>query len=162
MLDFDVSHALTLPQGEEIMWGLLGHYKIMALGSCVDNTVTVRNMSCLFYGGKVWFKTDRNFRKTQQLFANPKVALCWNGVQIEGTAQCMGLVVEEEGRVFETAYNTYLKESYNKFSHVEDEIIFAVTPHFVELWDTDTNGLAFQILLEYNENKATVVPYDHG
>ena len=33
----------------------------------------VRNVSCLFYDGKIYFKTDKNFRKTQQLYRNPQV-----------------------------------------------------------------------------------------
>lgn len=50
----------------------LGDWKIMALASCVDNYPMVRNVSCLFYNDKIYFKTDKNFRKTQQLYANPR------------------------------------------------------------------------------------------
>lgn len=46
----------------------LGDYKIMALASCVDDYPMVRNVSCVFYNDKIYFKTDKNFRKTQQLF----------------------------------------------------------------------------------------------
>ena len=48
-----------------------------------QEVLMVRNVSCLFYDGKVWFKTDKNFRKTRQLYENPRVALCWSGVQID-------------------------------------------------------------------------------
>lgn len=79
----------------------LGDWKIMALASCVDNYPMVRNVSCVFYNDKIYFKTDKNFRKTQQLFQNNKVAMCFNGVQVEGTASNKGLVIDEEGRIFE-------------------------------------------------------------
>lgn len=69
---------------EKILWEKLGDWKIMALASCEDDYPMVRNISAIMYDGKIWFKTDRNFRKTQQLIANPRVALCWNGVQVEG------------------------------------------------------------------------------
>ena len=80
----------------------------MALASSVNDYVMVRNVSCLFYDNKVWFKTDKNFRKTQQLYQNPQVALCWSGVQIEGTARNCGLVVDEPDRDASAAYSTPL------------------------------------------------------
>ena len=43
----------------------------------------------------IYFKTDKNFRKTQQLFKNNRVAMCFNGTQVEGTAVNKGLVVDE-------------------------------------------------------------------
>jgi general stress protein 26 len=47
----------------------------------------VRNVSCLFYNDKIYFKTDKDFRKTKQLYENPNVALCYGGIQVEGTAK---------------------------------------------------------------------------
>ena len=88
-----------------IMDQKLGEWKIMALASCADDYPMVRNVSCIFYNDKIYFKTDKNFRKTQQLFVNPRVAMCFNGVQVEGIAENKGLVIEEEGRVFEQKYN---------------------------------------------------------
>ena len=70
----------------------------MALASSVNDYVMVRNVSCLFYDEKIWFKTDKNFRKTKQLLENPHVALCWSGVQVEGIAINKGLVVDEPDR----------------------------------------------------------------
>ena len=71
-------------EAKKIMDEKLGDWKIMALASCVDNYPMVRNVSCVFYNDKIYFKTDKNFRKTQQLFKNPQVAMCFNGVQVEG------------------------------------------------------------------------------
>ena len=103
-MKFSVDKNLTFPQAVELMFEKLGDWKIMALASSVNDYVMVRNVSCLFYDGKVWFKTDKNFRKTQQLFKNPLVALCWSGVQIEGIAVNKALVVDEPDRRFEKLY----------------------------------------------------------
>lgn len=138
----------------------LGDWKIMALASCVDNYPMVRNVSCLFYNDKIYFKTDKNFRKTQQLYANPRVAMCFNGTQVEGTAKITGLVVEEEGRVFEKKYKEFLWQSYNAYSHEDTEILVEVTPHFVEIWDEDENRNAYQIFINFDEKKAVYKPYD--
>lgn len=154
------NQEISVKEGEERMFRLLGTHKIMALASSVQDYVMVRNVSCLFYDGKIYFKTDKNFRKTKQLFQNPNVALCWNGVQVEGTAENKGLVIDEPGRKFEKLYEKYLKNSYNKYSHEDTEILIEVTPGFAELWDTDENGDAYQVFVDFRKGSAEVVSYD--
>ena len=159
-MKFSIDKNLTFEQAVSIMFDKLGDSKIMALASSVDDYVMVRNVSCLFYDGKVWFKTDKNFRKTQQLFANPHVALCWSGVQIEGLAANRGLVVEEPGRRFVALYKKHLWGSYNKYSHEDTEIIIEVTPKFVEIWDNSEDNYAFQIVIDFEKQSVEVKPYD--
>ena len=131
-MKFSMDKNLTFQQAVELMFEKLGESKIMALASSVNDYVMVRNVSCLFYDNKVWFKTDKNFRKTQQLYQNPRVALCWSGVQIEGVAQNKGLVVEEPGRKFEGLYKKYLWGSYNKYSHEDTETSMMIS---VSSWE---------------------------
>ena len=152
--------TMTFEEAKTIMDQKLGDYKIMALASCVDDYPMVRNVSCIFYNDKIYFKTDRNFRKTKQLFQNPRVAMCFNGVQVEGIAENKGLVVEEEGRVFEKKYKEYLWQSYNAYSHEGSEILIEVTPKFVEIWDEDEARNAFQILIDFDTREVEVRPYD--
>ena len=147
-------------EAKALMFKKLGTSKIMALASSVDDYVMVRNESCLFYDDKIYFKTDKNFRKTQQLFKNPRVALCVGGVQVEGIAVNKGLVVEEEGRKFETAYKKYLWQSYNAYSHEDTEILIEVTPIFVEIWDEDENRYAFQTFIDFEKQSVEVKAYD--
>ena len=147
-------------EAKALMFKKLGTSKIMALASSVDDYVMVRNVSCLFYDDKIYFKTDKNFRKMQQLFKNPRVALCVGGVQVEGIAVNKGLVVEEEGRKFETAYKKYLWQSYNAYSHEDTEILIEVTPIFVEIWDEDENRYAFQTFIDFEKQSVEVKAYD--
>lgn len=151
---------VTFEKAVEIMNHKLGETKIMALASCVDNYPMVRNVSCIFYNDKIYFKTDKNFRKTQQLFANNQVAMCFNGVQVEGIAINKGLVVNEPGRIFEAKYKELLWQSYNAYSHVDTEILIEVTPKFVELWDEDENRNAFQIFINFDTKEVDYKPYD--
>lgn len=159
-MKFSANKELTFDQAVDLMFEKLGDSKIMALASSVSDYVMVRNVSCLFYDHKVWFKTDKNFRKTQQLYQNPHVALCWSGVQIEGIAENKGLVVDEPGRRFEGLYKKYLWGSYNKYSHEDTEIIIEVTPKFVEIWDTSEDNYAFQLFLDFEKETVTVKQYD--
>ena len=159
-MKFSVDKHLTFDQAVELMFEKLGDWKIMALDSSVNDYVMVRNVSCLFYDHKIWFKTDKNFRKTQQLYQNPHVALCWSGVQVEGLAANKGLVIDEPDRRFEKLYKEFLWGSYNKYSHEEDEIIIEVTPKFVEVWDTSSDNYAYQIFIDFDKEEVTVKPYD--
>ena len=159
-MKFSVDKHLTFDQAVELMFEKLGDWKIMALASSVNDYVMVRNVSCLFYDHKIWFKTDKNFRKTQQLYQNPHVALYWSGVQVEGLAANKGLVIDEPDRRFEKLYKEFLWGSYNKYSHEEDEIIIEVTPKFVEVWDTSSDNYAYQIFIDFDKEEVTVKPYD--
>ena len=152
-MQFSKEQNLTFEQAVEKMFEKLGDSKIMALASAVGTHVMVRNVSCLFYNNKIYFKTDKNFRKTQQLFENPNVALCWSGVQVEGVAENKGLVVDEPGRTFETLYKKYLWGSYNKYSH-------EVTPKFVEIWDTSLDNYAYQLFIDFEKHEVVFKPYD--
>ena len=159
-MKFSVNKDLTFQQAVELMFDKLGDWKIMALASSVNDYVMVRNVSCLVYDRKIWFKTDKNFRKTQQLYQNPQVALCWSGVQVEGLAADKGLVVDEPDRRFEQLYKKHLWGSYNKYSHEDTEIIIEVTPRFVEIWDTSEDNYAFQIFIDFEKESVVVKPYD--
>ena len=160
-MQFSKEQNLTFEQAVALMFEKLGDSKIMALASAVGTHVMVRNVSCLFYDNKVYFKTDKNFRKTQQLFENPNVALCWSGVQIEGVALNKGLVVDEPGRRFETLYKKHLWGSYNKYSHEDTEILIEVTPKFDEIWDTSIDNYAYQLFIDFDKQSVEFKPYDH-
>ena len=151
---------MEMNEAIQIMKNKLGDWKIMALASCVDNYPMVRNVSCIFYNDKIYFKTDKNFRKTKQLYENPRVAMCWNGTQVEGDAKVVGLVVDEPGRVFEKKYKELLWQSYNAYSHEDTEILVEVTPRFVEIWDEDKDRNAFQIFIDFDAKSVEFKQYD--
>lgn len=159
-MKFTLEKDITFETAVERMFEILGNSKIMALASSVNDYVMVRNVSCLFYDEKIYFKTDKNFRKTKQIMDNPQVAMCFNGIQVEGIAVNKGLVVDEPGRRFEEGYKKYLWESYNKYSHTDTEILIEVSPKYVEIWDTGEDGYAFQLFLDFEKKSVEVKQYD--
>lgn len=159
-MNFSKDKEISFEKAVEIMFRQLGDWKIMALGSSVDNHVMVRNVSCLFYDEKIYFKTDKNFRKTKQLFENPQVGMCWSGIQVEGTAKNLGLVTEEPGHRFEEGYRKFLWNSYNAYSHEDTEILIEVSPKLVEVWDTSEDGYAYQLFIDFDSKTVEVKPYD--
>lgn len=147
-------------KGVELLFDKLGTHKIMALAASVDDVVTVRNVSCIIYDNKIYFKTDKNFRKTRLLMQNPNIALCVDGISIEGTANNVGLVVEEPDRKFEKLYEKYWAKSYNAYPHVDSEILIEVTPRFAEVWDQRENGYGFQVFIDLQNKTAVQEDYD--
>lgn len=138
----------------------LGHKKIMALATSLNDHVMVRNVSVIIHDGKILFKTDKNFRKTKQLVENPRVAICYWGVQIEGIAVNHGLVVDQSDHSFQTLYQKYWETSYNAYPHKNSEILIEVVPKFVEIWDQDKDDHGFQIFIDFEQEKAQLDPYD--
>lgn len=159
-MKFTLDKDITYEQAVGRMFEMLGNSQIMALASSLNDYVMVRNVSCLFYDEKIYFKTDKNFRKTKQLLENPNVAMCWSGVQVEGTAKNKGLVVDELGQRFAKGYEKYLWQSYNKYSHEDTEILIEVSPKYVEIWDTSDDGYAFQLFIDFEKRQIEVKPYD--
>lgn len=146
--------------GKDLMYTKLGTHKIMALASSVNDEVMIRNVSCIIYNEKIYFKTDKNFKKTKQLLQNNKVALCYHGVSLEGIAENKGLVVDEEKLVFENKYKEYWDKSYNAYSHKESEILIEVEPINAEVWDQDDNDYAFQTIIDFKNKEVKVIKYD--
>ena len=159
-MKFTLDKDITYEQAVGRMFEMLGNSQIMALASSLNDYVMVRNVSCLFYDEKIYFKTDKNFRKTKQLLENPNVAMCWSGVQVEGTAVNKGLVAEEPGQRFAQGYRKYLWQSYNKYSHEDTEILIEVSPKYVEIWDTSDDGYALQLFIDFEKKELEVKMYD--
>jgi len=151
---------MTFDEARAVFFEKLGTHQIMALAACEGDRVSVRNVSVLIYDGKLWFKTDKNFRKTKQLLKNPYVALCVRGVQVEGIAANKGLVAEEDGGVFARLYEQYWATSYNAYPHTESEILIEVTPTLAEIWDQREDNFGFQITLDFENGTALVEDYD--
>lgn len=159
-MKFSLDKSISYEDAVGRMFEMLGNSKIMALASSLNDYVMVRNVSCLFYDDKIYFKTDKNFRKTKQLFENPQVALCWSGIQVEGLAENKGLVADEPGKRFEKGYKEILWNSYNAYSHVDTEILIQVTPKHVEVWDTSDGQYAYQLFIDFDNRTVEVKPYD--
>lgn len=142
----------------ELMYEKLKDHKIMAIATSKDDYVMIRNVSCIIFDEKIYFKTDKNFPKTKQLLENDQVALCYHGVSLEGIAQSKGKVSNHQ--TFMDLYKEYWEFSYNAYEHEEDEILIEVTPLQIEIWDQDENNQAFQTIIDTVNKEAKVIFYD--
>ena len=106
--------------------------KTMVLSSSLNDKVSSRMMSIICLDGLFYFQTDKTFRKYNQLIQNPQVALCTENIQIEGICTEIGHPLED--CIFCNIYKECFGNSFIKYSSLNNERLFAVTPTYVERW----------------------------
>ena len=110
----------------------LGENKKMVLSTSRNDVVTSRMMSMIVLNKKLYFQTDKTLRKYSQLKENPNVSLCIDNIQIEGHCEEVGSPLEN--LEFINAYKKYFPSSYARYTALDNERLFAVTPTFIERW----------------------------
>lgn len=123
-MDFDRAYSTFLYE--------FGEGREMVLSTSLDDHVTSRMMSVVLLDGKFYFQTDWNSRKYEQLFRNRNVALCVDNVQIEGT--CAELGRPAASPRFCVAYRERFPAAFERYSTLECERAFSVTPALVRRW----------------------------
>lgn len=109
-----------------------GSHKKMVLSSSLENKVTARMISIVAANGIFYFQTDKNSRKYDQLKKNPSISLCMDNVQIEGICKELGHPLDHP--VFCSLYQKFFQGSYNTYSSLLNERLFAMEPFFIQKW----------------------------
>ena len=117
----------------------IGEHQIMCLATSADNRVTARSMSIVIISGAFYFQTDSAFLKYQQISENPHVALCVGNIQIEGLCQEKGHPLAPENTAFASLYRQYYESSYEQYSPLAVEVLFAITPTKITIWLYENN-----------------------
>ena len=109
-----------------------GISKKMVLSTAENNIVSSRMMSVIQINGKLYFQTDKTFRKYRQIVQNPNVSLCIDNIQIEGRCKEIGRPLENNE--FLQKFQRCFPDSYKRYSLLEKEVLFEVTPTYIERW----------------------------
>ena len=109
-----------------------GKGRKMVLSSSENNRVSSRMMSIVQIDGIFYFQTDITMKKYHQITSNPNVALCIDNIQIEG-------ICEEKGHPLKNAdfcsvFQECFKGSFDAYSSLKNERLFAVKPVYIERW----------------------------
>lgn len=128
--------------------------KHMVLATCADNRVTARTVSIINDGLKIFFQTDRDSVKYQQIEQNNNVALAYGNIQIEGKAQitCHPL----ENSYFTENYQRHHESAFRNYSHLKEEVIIEIEPTLITFWkyDTENENKPFRDYLMLEKKKA--------
>lgn len=141
------------------LFNTLGPKQIMVLATSANNKVKARSMSFIILGQKLLFQTDKNFCKYEQITSNPNVAICFQNIQIEGTCKEIGHPLSEDNSQFASSYKDNFKGSYDNYSHLPNETVFEVTPHFITVWSYD-NGLPYREFYDFLRERYWMEYYD--
>ena len=109
-----------------------GKGRKMVLSTSLNDKVTSRMMSVIQQSGIFFFQTDKHFRKYDQLIKNKNVALCIDNIQIEGICKELGHPLENPD--FCSLYKECFASSFERYSSLSSEVLFAVTPLHMERW----------------------------
>lgn len=120
------------------------NYKQMVLSTSFEDRVTSRMMSVVEQYGIFYFQADIKSRKYQQLCRNANVALCIDNLQIEGVCEEQGPPLEH--KIFCKLYMKYFTGSYDAYSHLKNERVFAVKPIFIQKWVYENTKPFIEIL----------------
>ncbi len=110
----------------------IGKSRKMVLSTSVNDRVSSRMMSIVQIDGEFYFQTDINLRKYSQLRANPFIALCADNIQIEG--ECREISHPTENAEFCKVFGECFKGSYDAYTGLKNERLFAVCPKYIERW----------------------------
>ncbi len=113
-------------------WNEFGNSKKMVLSTSLRDVVTSRMMSVVVIDEYLYFQTDNTFRKYEQLKGNNRIALCIDNIQIEGVCEEVGHPIEHNE--FCKVYSNAFPGSYEKYSKLQNERLFKITPIFIERW----------------------------
>lgn len=130
--------------------------KTMVLSSSENGRVSSRMMSVVFFDGLFYFQTDRTLRKYHQLISNPRVALCADNIQIEGICEETGHPINNVK--FCNTYKTYFGGSFNRYSSLRNERVFAVKPTYVERW-LYIGGVPFMETYDIEKQQYELIEY---
>jgi uncharacterized pyridoxamine 5'-phosphate oxidase family protein len=143
---------LNYSQLKEELITFLSKNKTLVLASCADNRVTARTMSIIHDGIVIYFQTDKEFLKYQQIEKNPNVALCAGNVQIEGRATIMGHPLGNFS--FQENFRIHHQSSFMKYSHLKDEVIIEVEPRLITFWKYTDEQVPYRDFLNIPQEKA--------
>ncbi len=138
---------------EQEIIGLLDQSLIMVLATAANDKVTARSMSCINEGLSIFFQTDKNFLKYEQIQANHNVALSVNNIQIEGVATVRGHILEKRNQHILDLYKARHYGSYKAYSHLKDNVLIEVVPTLITLWKYEDDS-CFRDFLYTESNQA--------
>ncbi len=127
IIDFSESETYLLEK--------LTKHRTAVLATCGnDMQVTARAICIVNDGLNIWFQTDSRFSKTQQMRENPRVALSFENIQIEGVVHEMGHASLESNKWFCKEFSKVHPDSYNDYTNTKFERIFRIDPILITMW----------------------------
>jgi general stress protein 26 len=105
----------------------------MALATSVDGRVLARMVLVTCEGLDVYLFTWGGSRKCEQIRANPRVALCKDRIQIEGTAEILGGLFDPENASIRGLFEVRFPETVERWRDRPEMVLVKIAPTSVVL-----------------------------
>jgi len=99
----------------------------VVLATSLDDRVTIRNVQYINDDFDIYFTSWEFNKKIQQIKGNPNVALNFNHIQIEGTAEIFKWPLNDQIKLIEEKFAAKYKW-FSKISESREAVIVKVTP----------------------------------
>jgi len=131
----------------------LDENKEIVLSTSLSNRVTSRIVSYANDVLVIYFTSWEHNKKILQINANPKVALTLNRIQIEGKAEILGRVTDNDFKNIKTIFlKKYSKKYIDTFFAKPEMILVKITPRSIVKFVNIDKRFHFQVLDLINEN----------
>lgn len=137
----------------------LGVAKKMTLATSVNDIVSARTISVLILGGRFYFQTDKNMDKGKEISFNEHVALAVGNIQIKGICKELGHPTEKQNEEFLTHFKEHYNSAYTKYSHLENERVYEITPTLIKLWKYTENTPCIEFI-DCEKQTCSLLKYD--
>ncbi|MBK5113913.1 MAG: pyridoxamine 5'-phosphate oxidase family protein [Candidatus Heimdallarchaeota archaeon] len=109
----------------------------MILATSLNDRVTARHVSFVNDDLDIYFTSWDHNRKIVQMKGNPNVALSLYNVQIEGKAEVLSSVFEEDYKKISDLFRAKFGPIWlDRFSHIKELILVKVTPEKIVKFET--------------------------
>jgi len=108
--------------------------KNLTLATCTDSRVTIRPMSHISNGLTIYFQTGEYYLKTQQIKANPNVAISVGTYEIEGLAEIIGHPMDESNQFFIKKFRARHQNYAERWSALPNAVVVKVEIRLVRQW----------------------------
>ena len=124
MADTEATYAERLNQVE----AFLATKHAIALATSQHDRVTARTVTFASRGIEIYVLSLEGNAKLRQIEANPKIALCRDHIQIEGTAEILGTVGSEENAEVAGVFRAKYADAYERHIHHPRMVAIRVRP----------------------------------
>lgn len=109
----------ALEQAADVMRQQLGHDVIIALATCADTGVNVRNVDGYYKDGCVYVVTHEGSHKMQEIMKKSEVAFCKDLLCARGVGKNLGSPKEPRNRVLRDELRAVFSAFYDR--HVDED-----------------------------------------
>ncbi len=117
----------------------------MVLATRDGDGVAARTISVVVYDNAFYFQTGIDMAKAKEIEKCSNVALCFKGIEIKGICVQVGKL-DETNRWFTDMFKKLYPSAYEKYSHLEQERIYKVTPQIIKSWEYHGNVPSIKII----------------